>query len=57
MGCVCETKKFCKVCYSKTYYRLKRNDILQYQKQKYREKKAEQHKLIIQRGKFVLTFD
>ena len=31
--------------------------ILQYQKQKYREKKAEQHKLIIQRGKFVLTFD
>ena len=27
MGCVCETKKFCKVCYSKTYYRLKRNDI------------------------------
>ena len=57
MGCVCESKKFCKVCYSKTYYRLKRNEILQYQKQKYREKKAEQHKLTIKRGNFILTFD
>lgn len=56
MDCVCSDKKFCKKCYSIYYYRINRNEILQQQKQKYQEKKAEKHKIKINRGDFILSF-
>lgn len=55
--CCCKGLKFCKYHYSKEYYNQNRDKILEYQKRKYREKKASKSKLIIKRGDFTLTFN
>ena len=55
--CVCEKRVFCKRCYSNWYYRVNKDKILDYQKEKYQIQKREKKKLIIQRGSFILTFD
>ena len=56
MKCICEQGRFCKSCYSILYYKLNKESILKHQKQKYKELKNEKHKLIINRGNFLLTF-
>jgi hypothetical protein len=56
-SCVCSKGIFCKYHYSQVYYQIHRKDILQKQKDKYKEKKKNERALIIQFGKFVVNFD
>ncbi len=56
MQCICNEEKFCKRCYSILYYKLNREEILQQQKIKYKEKKCEKHYIKINRGNFLLSF-
>ncbi len=56
MKCICNDEKFCKRCYSILYYKLNRQEILQQQKIKYKEKKCEKHYIKINRGNFLLSF-
>ncbi len=54
--CVCNEKKFCKRCYSRAYYAINRDRILQYQKEKYRKNKTLKAKIIFKYGEFILKF-
>ena len=56
MKCVCDENRFCKYCSSILYYKINREEILEQQKIKYKEKKVEKHKIQIQRGDFILSF-
>jgi len=55
--CLCDKKIFCKRCYSNWYYKINKEKILSYQKEKYQKQKKEKKKFTITHGTFILTFD
>jgi|OM-RGC.v1.036366660 hypothetical protein len=50
--CCCPENKFCKSCYSKLYYKENKQDILDYQKEKYHKVKVEKHTITFKFGSF-----
>ncbi len=55
-SCVCKEMVFCKKCYSKLYYEKNKQNILTYQKQKYKNNKKEKNKWVMKRGEFIVSF-
>jgi len=56
-SCVCSKGIFCKYHYSQVYYQIHRKNILQKQKDKYREKKKQSRNMKVEWGNFLVTFD
>lgn len=58
MLCCQKEQYFCKICYSRAYYRLHRKDILEKTRRKYIDKENKKPPYFIkQNGKFILLFD
>lgn len=55
--CVCKQGKFCKSCYSLSYYDINRDEILKSQKEKYKDIKIEKKTWRISRGHYTIEFE
>ena len=51
-NCVCDKGKFCKYHYSALYYKRNKADILNKQKEKYKEKRQKEHIWSLSTGTF-----
>ena len=55
--CVCDSLIFCKRCYSKIYYQINRERVLEYQKIRYNKNKKKKFFLNYIKGNYIINFN